>query len=59
MKSEIKLKRIRSYIGSTKKIRETLIGLGLNRMHKVVTKKNTIELQGMIRKVQHLIVVEE
>ena len=59
MKSEVKIKRIKSYIGSTKKIRETLIGLGLHRMHRVVKKKNTIQIQGMINKVRHLIVVED
>ena len=59
MKNEVKVKLIKSYIGSPKNIRATLIGLGLTRMHKTITRKNTPEIQGMLSKVQHLIVVEE
>jgi len=59
MKNEVKVKLIKSYIGSPKKIRATLIGLGLTRMHKTIIRKNTPEIQGMLSKVQHLIVVEE
>lgn len=40
--------------------RATLIGLGLNKMHRRRTLKDTPEVRGMIRKVQHLVkVVEE
>ena len=49
----------RSMIGSTKKIRATLIGLGLTRRSKSVTRKDTPEIRGMLRKVQHLVTVEE
>lgn len=58
MKNDVKVKLIKSYIGSPKKIRATLIGLGLTRMHKTIIRKNTPEIQGMLRAVQHLIVVE-
>jgi large subunit ribosomal protein L30 len=46
-------------IGSTKKIRATLIGLGLTKRQKTVTRKNTPEIRGMLQKVQHLVTVEE
>lgn len=59
MENEVKVKLIKSYIGSPKKIRATLIGLGLTRMHKTIVRKNTPEIQGMLRKVQHLILVEK
>lgn len=59
MQSEVKVKLIKSYIGSPKKIRATLIGLGLTRMNKTIVRKNTPEIQGMLKKVKHLIVVEE
>jgi len=59
MKNEVKVKLIKSYIGSPRKIRATLTGLGLTRMHKIITRKNTPEIQGMLNKVQHLIAVEE
>jgi len=49
----------KSCIGSTRKIRATLIGLGLTKTNKTVTRKNTPEIQGMLRKVRHLVEVEE
>lgn len=40
--------------------RATLIGLGLNKMHRRRTLKDTPEVRGMIRKVSHLVrVIEE
>jgi large subunit ribosomal protein L30 len=59
MNNDVKVKLVKSYIGSPKKIRATLIGLGLTRMHKIIVRKNTPEIQGMLRKVQHLILVGE
>jgi len=55
----IKCTLTRSMIGSTKKIRATLIGLGLTRRQKSVIRKDTPEIRGMLRKVQHLVTVEE
>jgi len=59
MSDTVTITQIKSGIGSTKKIRATLVGLGLTRMHKTVTRKDTPEIRGMIRKVQHLVRVEE
>ncbi|RUM38935.1 MAG: 50S ribosomal protein L30 [Desulfobulbus sp.] len=59
MSDTVTITQVKSGIGSTKKIRATLVGLGLTRMHKTVTRKNTPEIQGMVRKVQHLVQVEE
>ena len=40
--------------------RQTLIGLGLNKMHRVSTLEDTPSVRGMIRAVQHLVrVVDE
>ena len=39
--------------------RATLIGLGLNKMHRRSTLKDTPEVRGMIRKIQHLVRVVE
>jgi len=50
---------IKSGIGSTKKINATLIGLGLTKMNKTVTRKDTPEMRGMLRKVSHLVRMEE
>jgi large subunit ribosomal protein L30 len=59
MNEIITYSQVKSYIGSPRAIRATLIGLGLTKMHKTITKKNTPELRGMLAKVQHLVKVEE
>ena len=38
--------------------RKTLVGLGLNKMHKTVELTDTPEVRGMIRRVQHMVSVE-
>lgn len=49
---------VKSGIGSTKKINATLTGLGLTKMNKTVTRKDTPEVRGMLRKVSHLVRME-
>ena len=39
--------------------RATLVGLGLNKMHRTRTLTDTPEVRGMIRKVSHLVRVVE
>jgi large subunit ribosomal protein L30 len=50
---------VKSGIGSTKKINATLIGLGLTKMNKTVTRTDTPEMRGMLKKVSHLVRMEE
>lgn len=50
---------VKSEIGAPKKIRATLTGLGLTKLNKTMTRKDTPELRGMLNKVQHLIRIEE
>lgn len=59
MASELKITLKKSMIGSTKKIRATLIGLGLTKINKTIIRKDTPEIRGMVRKVDHLVEVEE
>lgn len=59
MGDTVTLTLVKSGIGSTKKIQATLVGLGLTKMHKTVTRKDTPEIRGMINKVKHLVRVEE
>lgn len=59
MSGTIKVTLSKSEIGSTKKIRSTLVGLGLTRREKTVVRKDTPEIRGMLRKVEHLVTVEE
>ncbi len=39
--------------------KQTLIGLGLNKLHRTVELQDTPEVRGMIRKVQHMVTVAE
>lgn len=55
----IKIKQTGSPIRRTKDQRATLIGLGLNKMHKVRELEDTPEVRGMIRKVAHMVEVVE
>lgn len=50
---------IKSSIGSTEKIRATLTGLGLTKLNKTMTRKDTPELRGMLSKVGHLVRINE
>jgi large subunit ribosomal protein L30 len=58
VKGTVKVTQIGSPIGRKPGQRETLIGLGLNKMHKTSELEDTPAVQGMIRKVAHLIKVE-
>lgn len=57
--SKLKLTQVGSPIGRQKDQRKTLIGLGLNKMHKVRILEDTSAIRGMIDKVQHLLKVEK
>ncbi len=59
MAETITFYQVKSGIGSTRKIRATLIGLGLTKMNKKVTRKDTPEIRGMLNKVGHLVRIEE
>jgi large subunit ribosomal protein L30 len=55
----IKVTQVRSPIARRHDQRETLIGLGLNKMHRTRELENTPAVRGMINKVRHLVQVEE
>lgn len=57
--SRLKITLIRSGIGSPYKHKVVLKGLGLTKLHKTVIREDRPEIQGMIRKVRHLVQVEE
>jgi large subunit ribosomal protein L30 len=50
---------VRSPIGYTKDQKQTVLALGLRRMHQTIEHQDTPALRGMIRKVEHLVQVEE
>ena len=57
--AKLKITQTGSPIRRTKDQRATLVGLGLNKMHKTVELDDTPEVRGMIRKVQHMVEVVE
>jgi large subunit ribosomal protein L30 len=59
MSAEFKITLVRSHIGKPAKHRAVLLGLGLTRLNKTVTLKDTPETRGMIKKVSHMLKVEE
>jgi large subunit ribosomal protein L30 len=50
---------VRSPIGYTKDQKKTVLALGLRRMHQTIEHRDTPAVRGMIRKVEHLVQVEE
>ncbi len=55
----IRVTQIGSPIGRRKDQRATLIGLGLNKMHRSRELEDTPSIRGMVTKVGHLVRVEE
>jgi len=55
----LKVTQTGSPIRRTADQRATLIGLGLNKMHRTRELRDTPEVRGMIRKVQHMVKVDE
>jgi large subunit ribosomal protein L30 len=58
-KKKVRVRQIGSPIGRRGDQRETLIGLGLNKLHRVRELVDTPSLRGMINKVRHLVRIEE
>jgi large subunit ribosomal protein L30 len=56
--AKLKITQTGSPIRRTSDQRKTLVGLGLNKMHRTVELDDTPEVRGMIRKVQHMVTVE-
>jgi len=53
----VKLKQIGSPIRRPASQRKALIGLGLNKMHKVVELQDTAEVRGAVAKLPHLVAI--
>ena len=59
MAKTITVTQKRSTIGRPQDQRATLRGLGLTRLNKTVTLENTPAVRGMIKKVIHLVEIEQ
>ena len=57
--AKLRITQIRSKIGETQKHRGTLRALGLGRIGSSVERVESAQLAGMLRKVRHLVRVEE
>ena len=56
---KVKVTQVGSPIGRPAKQRQTLIGLGLNKMHRTRVLEDTPAVRGMINRVKHLVVFEQ
>jgi large subunit ribosomal protein L30 len=57
--AKIKITQSGSPIRRDKTQRATLVGLGLNKMRKTIEVEDTPEVRGQVKKVQHLVKVED
>jgi large subunit ribosomal protein L30 len=57
--TKLRITQVRSAIGQTERHRGTLRALGLGRIGRTVEQADTPQLAGMLRKVRHLVRVEE
>lgn len=57
--SELKITQVKSIIDRPKKQKDTMFALGLKKMNATVVKTNSPQILGMIKKVSHLVRVEE
>jgi large subunit ribosomal protein L30 len=58
-KKQLKITQTRSQIGQSQRHRGTLRALGLGKIGSSVERPETPDLAGMLRKVRHLVKVEE
>jgi large subunit ribosomal protein L30 len=56
---KLRITQVRSQIGQTERHRGTLRALGLGKIGRSVEKQESPQLAGMLRKVRHLVKVEE
>ena len=56
--AKVKITQTKSRIGSNKRQKATLDALGLKKLNGSVEQENTPQIEGMIRKVSHLVKVE-
>ncbi len=57
--AKIKVKKVKSAINRTKRQKQTLEALGLRKIGQVVEHDATPNILGMVKKVEHLVSVEE
>ena len=58
MTGALRITLVRSLSGRPESVRRVVRGLGLTRLHRSVTRKDTPEIRGMVEKVKFLLRVE-
>jgi large subunit ribosomal protein L30 len=56
---KLKIKWIRSFIGCTRSMRQTIRGLGFRRMNQIIEHPDTPAIRGMIARVHHLVELQD
>jgi large subunit ribosomal protein L30 len=59
MSKKLRITQVRSQIGQSERHRGTLRALGLGKIGRTVERDESPQLAGMLRKVRHLVKVEE
>ena len=54
---KLRIKWVRSSIGCTRDMRQTVRGLGLRKLHQIVEREDTPAIRGMVHKIRHLVEV--
>ncbi|MFO7824439.1 MAG: 50S ribosomal protein L30 [Cyclobacterium sp.] len=57
--AKVKVTQIRSIIKRPKNQKATIAALGLGKINRTVEVENTPQMQGMIRKISHLVKVQD
>ena len=57
--AKLKITLVRSVIGSTERQRKTVEALGLGKMNSSVIQADTPDIRGKIKKLEHLVSVEQ
>jgi large subunit ribosomal protein L30 len=55
----LKLRQIRSGIGSPQKLKVVLRGLGFGKLQRIIERPDTDSIRGMVAKVSHLVEIVE
>ena len=58
-KKMLRVRQVRSGIGCTRNMRDTLKALGLGKMHRVAERPDNATVRGMIKSIPHLVEVVE
>jgi len=59
VRSKLRITLVKSYIGRPAPQRKVLAGMGLGKLNRAVLLEDTPEIRGMVRKVCHLVCMEE